>query len=63
METNPNETQSLSPAKIDKEGNVDLTVLSAEDEQKYKEMGKSLVPSDVNSILNYGADAQNSMEK
>lgn len=63
METNQNAAQSLTPAKIDKEGNVDLTVLSAEDEQKYKEIGKSLEPSDVNSILNYGVEAQNSMEK
>jgi uncharacterized protein YaaN involved in tellurite resistance len=63
METNQNETQSLTPAKIDKEGNVDLTVLSTEDEKKYKELGKSLEPSDVNSILNYGVETQNSMEK
>lgn len=63
METNQNAAQSLTPAKIDKDGNVDLTVLSAEDEQKYKEIGKSLEPSDVNSILNYGVEAQNSMEK
>ncbi|WP_285056425.1 toxic anion resistance protein [Pedobacter ginsengisoli] len=65
METNQNETQSqsLMPAKIDKEGNVDLTVLTAEDEKKYKELAKSLEPSDVNSILNYGVETQNSMEK
>jgi uncharacterized protein YaaN involved in tellurite resistance len=63
METNQNETQSLTPAKIDKEGNVDLTILSTEDEKKYKELGKSLEPSDVNSILNYGVETQNSMEK
>ncbi|MES2457690.1 MAG: toxic anion resistance protein [Bacteroidota bacterium] len=63
METNENGTSSLTPAKIDKEGNVDLTVLSAEDEKKYKELGKSLQPSDVNSILNYGVETQNSMEK
>lgn len=65
METNQNEvqTQSLTPAKIDKDGNVDLTVLSPADELKYKELGKSLQPSDVNSILNYGVETQNSMEK
>jgi len=63
METNQNEAQSLTPAKIDKEGNVDLTILSAEDEKKYQEIGKSLQPSDVNSILNYGVETQNSMEK
>lgn len=63
MEINQNAAQSLTPAKIDKDGNVDLTVLSAEDEQKYREISKSLEPSDVNSILNYGVEAQNSMEK
>lgn len=63
METNENTSSSLTPAKIDKEGNVDLTVLSSEDEKKYQELSKSLEPSDVNSILNYGSDAQNSMEK
>jgi uncharacterized protein YaaN involved in tellurite resistance len=63
MEANQNDTQSLTPAKIDKDGNVDLTVLSTEDEKKYQELGKSLQPSDVNSILNYGVETQNSMEK
>src|SRR5688500_9981620 len=63
METNQNTTQSLTPTKIDKEGNVDLTVRPVEDEQKYREMSKSVEPSDVNSILNYGVEAQNSMEK
>jgi uncharacterized protein YaaN involved in tellurite resistance len=51
------------PAKLDKEGNVDLSSLSAQEMSKYSELNKSLQPSDVNSILNYGADAQNSMEK
>lgn len=63
MELKENETQSLSPLKLDKEGNVNLTVITPEDEQKYKEIAKSLEPSDVNSILNYGVEAQNSMEK
>ncbi|TDQ12044.1 toxic anion resistance protein [Pedobacter metabolipauper] len=63
METNQNPTQSLTPVKLDKEGNVDLTVITPEEEAKFKEIGKSLEPSDVNSILNYGVDAQNSMEK
>ncbi|EOR96479.1 : hypothetical protein [Arcticibacter svalbardensis MN12-7] len=63
METNQNDTQSLTPLKLDKEGNVNLTVITPEEESKYKEINKSLVPSDVNSILNYGVEAQNSMEK
>lgn len=63
METNPNNTQSLTPVKLDKDGNVDLTTITPEETQKYQEISKSLEPSDVNSILNYGIDAQNSMEK
>jgi uncharacterized protein YaaN involved in tellurite resistance len=51
------------PAKLDKEGNVDLATLSAEEKKKYTEVAKSLQPSDVNSILNYGVEAQGSMEK
>ncbi|ALL05805.1 tellurite resistance protein [Pedobacter sp. PACM 27299] len=65
MEINPNNTQSLSPVpvKLDKDGNVDLATISPEEVKKYSEINKSLVPSDVNSILNYGVEAQNSMEK
>jgi len=63
METNPNVTQALTPVKLDKDGNVDLEKISSEETLKYNEIGKSLEPSDVNSILNYGSDAQNSMEK
>ena len=63
METNQNQTQETTPVKLDKDGNVDLTAITPAEEQKYKEIAKSLEPSDVNSILNYGVDAQNSMEK
>ncbi|MDQ0640360.1 uncharacterized protein YaaN involved in tellurite resistance [Pedobacter sp. W3I1] len=63
METNPNVTQALTPVKLDKDGNVDLEKISSEETLKYNEIAKSLEPSDVNSILNYGSDAQNSMEK
>lgn len=55
----PNNT----PMRLDKEGNTNLTNLTPEEIKKYSELNKSLEPSDVNSILNYGADAQNSMEK
>lgn len=49
--------------KIDKEGNVDLTRVTPDDVKKYESVNKDLNPSDVNSILNYGTEVQNSMEK
>lgn len=52
-----------TPAKLDKEGNVELANLTPEEVSKYSALNQSLQPSDVNSILNYGADAQQSMEK
>ncbi|MBS7564977.1 toxic anion resistance protein [Mucilaginibacter sp. Bleaf8] len=49
--------------KIDKEGNVDISKVTPEDVKKYEAINKDLNPADVNSILNYGVDVQNSMEK
>ncbi|RZK68712.1 MAG: toxic anion resistance protein, partial [Pedobacter sp.] len=49
METKETEVQTASSLKLDKEGNVNLAVLKPEDEKKYKEIGKALEPSDVNS--------------
>lgn len=63
METNAQELSNTTPVKLDKEGNADITALTPEEITKYNEINKSLSPADVNSILNYGADAQNSMEK
>jgi uncharacterized protein YaaN involved in tellurite resistance len=66
------ETDTIIPAmpdpagngnKIDKEGNVDLTRVTADDVKKYEAINKDLNPADVNSILNYGVEVQNSMEK
>jgi uncharacterized protein YaaN involved in tellurite resistance len=61
----PAATSSVSnvPMRLDKQGNVNVDVIPAEDVKKYGEMGKDLKPSDVNSILNYGVEVQNSMEK
>jgi uncharacterized protein YaaN involved in tellurite resistance len=61
----PAATSSVSnvPMRLDKQGNVNVDVIPAEDVKKYGEMGKDLNPSDVNSILNYGVEVQNSMEK
>jgi uncharacterized protein YaaN involved in tellurite resistance len=63
MEANQNELEPAGTLKLDKEGNVNLAVITPEDQKKYLEISKSLEPSDVNSILNYGIEAQNSMEK
>jgi uncharacterized protein YaaN involved in tellurite resistance len=54
---------SSVPMRLDKQGNVNLDVIPADDVKKYGDMGKDLNPSDVNSILNYGVEVQNSMEK
>jgi len=49
--------------KVDKDGNVNTSVVTAADQQKYGEISKSLDPHDVNSVLNFGSDVQGSMEK
>jgi uncharacterized protein YaaN involved in tellurite resistance len=49
--------------RLDKDGNVDLAAVTPADVQKYSAINQSLNPSDANSILNFGSEAQNSMEK
>ncbi len=64
METNPvPNTQLIPSVKLDKDGNADLSRITPEDEQKLGEISKTIDPKDVNSILNYGVEVQNSMEK
>jgi uncharacterized protein YaaN involved in tellurite resistance len=64
MEANTNDTAlSVQHPKLDKDGNVDLSAITPEDAGKYEAINKSLNPADVNSILNYGVETQNSMEK
>ena len=64
METNPaTNTQLIPSVKLDKEGNVDLSKITPEDEHKLSEISKTIDPKDVNSILNYGVEVQSSMEK
>ncbi|HEX8461821.1 MAG TPA: hypothetical protein VF623_10340, partial [Segetibacter sp.] len=64
MEANTgNINPSNLPARLDKDGNVNVTALTPAEVQKFESINKKLVPSDVNSILNYGSEAQNSMEK
>ncbi|MEO6550374.1 MAG: toxic anion resistance protein [Ferruginibacter sp.] len=63
MEPVSNTNQSLLPAKLDKDGNINLSTITQEDARKYGEMSKNLNPADVNSILNYGVETQGAMEK
>ncbi|MEO7769080.1 MAG: toxic anion resistance protein [Ferruginibacter sp.] len=63
MEPVTNNSNGLQPAKLDKDGNINLALVTQEDARKYGEMSKSLNPADVNSILNYGVETQSSMEK
>ncbi|PJJ83214.1 uncharacterized protein YaaN involved in tellurite resistance [Mucilaginibacter auburnensis] len=67
MEPTTNSTEPVAPITavklIDKEGNVDLTQATPEDISKYSALGKDLNPADANSILNYGVEVQNSMER
>jgi uncharacterized protein YaaN involved in tellurite resistance len=56
-------TPNLTPAKIDKDGNVNVEQIPAQEIGKYQEIAKTLVQTDSNSILNFGSDVQNSMEK
>lgn len=55
--------QGKSLIKIDKDGNVDLSNADETAVQKYNSVNKDLNPSDVNSILNYGTEVQNTMER
>ncbi|WP_207423719.1 toxic anion resistance protein [Desertivirga brevis] len=63
MEILPGNTEQLPSKAIDKDGNVDLSAINQQDAAKYESLSKSLESKDVNSILNYGADVQNSMER
>lgn len=49
--------------RIDKEGNIDLNNLNQNEIDKLSQLNRSLVVTDVNSVLNYGADLQSTMEK
>ncbi|WP_289665229.1 toxic anion resistance protein [Flavobacterium panacagri] len=50
-------------ALIDKDGNVNLTSISEAEINSYKSISNQLNENDANSILNYGADIQNSIAK
>lgn len=64
METNLNESNpSTAVTRVDKEGNVNTSSLTPAEAQRFDEISKALKPGDANSILNYGVEVQNSMEK
>lgn len=48
---------------IDKDGNVNLATISEAEVDNYKSLTGQLNENDANSILNYGADIQNSISK
>lgn len=59
----PTPVSANTPVKLAKDGTVDLTMITPDEVKKYGELSKDLNPKDVNSILNYGTDVQNSMER
>jgi uncharacterized protein YaaN involved in tellurite resistance len=65
METNTNNVEQVHavPARIDKDGNIDLATITPAESARLAQINQSLVPGDANSILNYGVEVQSSMEK
>ena len=59
----PTPVTTNMPVKLAKDGTVDLTMITPDEVKKYGELSKDLNPKDVNSILNYGTEVQNSMER
>jgi len=54
--------QTINPV-IDKDGNVSLEKLSPSEASQYQSLSGQLNENDANSILNYGADIQNSISR
>lgn len=63
METNNEVTITGSTNPIDKDGNVSLEKIPQNDLAQYNSLSNQLNEKDVNSIMNYGADIQNSIAK
>ncbi|MEN9918579.1 MAG: hypothetical protein RL662_1015 [Bacteroidota bacterium] len=57
--------QSNTPAtqRMDRDGNIDLANLSQNEVNRLSQLNRSLVVTDTNSVLNYGAELQSTMEK
>lgn len=63
MDTTNNNIPTPSIQRIDNQGNINLENLDQNEINRLSELNKSLVVTDVNSVLNYGADLQSTMEK
>lgn len=63
MDTTNNNIPTPSLQRIDNQGNINLENLDQNEISRLSELSKSLVVTDVNSVLNYGADLQSTMEK
>lgn len=63
MDTTNNNIPTPLPQRIDNQGNINLENLTQNEIGRLSELNKSLVVTDVNSVLNYGADLQSTMEK
>ncbi len=63
MENNTDLTVSGSTNPIDKDGNVSLEKIPQNDLAQYTNLSNQLNEKDVNSIMNYGAEIQNSIAK
>lgn len=63
MDTTNNNIPTPSLQRIDNQGNINLENLDQNEINRLSELNKSLLVTDVNSVLNYGADLQSTMEK
>lgn len=63
MENTPVTTIQDNTSPIDKDGNVSLEKVPQQDLAQYTSISNQLNEKDVNSIMNYGAEIQNSIAK
>ena len=61
VSTIPNQGSLIK--RISESGQINISNLSQQEIEKYSNMTKSLVVTDINSISNYGSDLQNTMTK
>lgn len=61
VSTMPNQGSLMK--RISESGQINISNLSQQEIDKYSNMTKSLIVTDINSISNYGADLQNTMTK